>query len=327
LVTTSKAAVAAPGRRTGKSAANRAGPGGRARLGRRRHGLRQPSGLPWILPAFALVVGIVYYCIAYTAYISTLNWDGTSPNPEHIGLGNYVQAFHDPVFWDTIRHTIVFFVVTFCVQTAIGFVFAAMLHSKVKLAGLYKVIIFTPVVIAPAVMAPVFREIFAANGQFNTVLQHIGLGALAQPWLAQSSTALPVIMAITVWEFTGVTFVLYFAAMTQIDPEMIEAARIDGASNIRVLTAMVWPNCRGTTYALGILSVIGALKTFDVPYLVTVGGPNYATEFLGTFIYRISIPQAQVGYGAALSILLLVLSLCGAVVFGIRGTRRARSHV
>ena len=84
---------------------------------------------------------------------------------------------------------------------------------------------------------------------------------------------------------------------------------------------IVWPNCRGTTYALGILSVIGALKTFDVPYLVTVGGPNYATEFLGTFIYRISIPQAQVGYGAALSILLLILALGGAIVFGIRGTR------
>ena len=73
----------------------------------------------------------------------------------------------------------------------------------------------------------------------------------------------------------------------------------------------MWPNVRGTTIALAMLSVIGALKTFDVPYLVTLGGPNYATEFLGTFIYRISIPQADVGYGAALSILLLVLSLPG----------------
>jgi raffinose/stachyose/melibiose transport system permease protein len=280
-----------------------------------------PSGLPWIAPAFILVVGIVYYCIFYTGYISTLNWDGTSPDPQHVGFGNYTQAFHDPVFWGAIRHTIIFFVVTFVVQTAIGFTFAALMHSKVKLAGVYKVIIFTPVVLAPAVMAPVFRQIFAANGQFNEVLHHLGLGALAQPWLAQSSTALPVIMAITIWEFTGLTFILYFAAMTQIDPEMIEAARIDGANNLKVLTRIIWPNCKGTTYALGILSVIGALKTFDVPYLVTVGGPNYATEFLGTFIYRISIPQAQVGYGAALSILLLILALGGAIIFGIRGTR------
>jgi len=147
-------------------------------------------------------------------------------------------------------------------------------------------------------------------------------GSLAHPWLAQSSTALPVIMAITVWQWTGVTFILYFAAMTQIDKEILEAARIDGANGFRVLTRIVWPNVRGTTIALAMLSVIGALKTFDVPYLVTLGGPNYATEFLGTFIYRISIPTAEVGYGAALSILLLILALAGAIAFGVRGMRR-----
>jgi raffinose/stachyose/melibiose transport system permease protein len=213
-------------------------------------------------------------------------------------------------------------VVTFAVQTAIGFTFAALLHSKVKLANLYKVIIFVPVVLAPATMAPIFRQIFSATGQFNTILGDIGLGSLEHPWLAQSSTALPVIMAITIWEWTGVTFILYFAAMTQIDKEIVEAARIDGANGFRVLTRIVWPSVRGTTIALAMLSVIGAMKTFDVPYLVTLGGPNYATEFLGTFIYRVSIPQAEVGYGAALSIMLLILALTGALAFGLRGMRR-----
>jgi raffinose/stachyose/melibiose transport system permease protein len=269
------------------------------------------------------VVGIVYYCIGYTGYISTLNWDGVSPTPVHVGLHNYTQAFADPVFWDTIRHTIYFFVITFCVQTLIGFVFAALLHSRVRLPNLYKVIIFVPVVIAPATMAPIFRQIFSATGQFNSVLRFLGLGALAHPWLAQSSTALFVIMAITVWEFTGITFILYYAAMTQIETEVLEAARIDGAGAFRILTRIVWPGCRGTTIALAMLSVIGALKLFDVPYLVTLGGPNYATEFLGTFIYRITIPTAEVGYGAALSIILLVLALGGALAFGIRGMRRS----
>jgi ABC-type sugar transport system permease subunit len=294
---------------------------GHARRVNRRRGPRRPSGLPWILPAFIFVVGIIYYCIGYTGYISTLNWDGVSPSPQHVGFGNYSQLFQDPVFWDAIRHTVYFFVVTFCVQTALGFTFAALLHSKVKFPNLYKVIIFIPVVIAPATMAPIFRQIFSANGQFNTILHDVGLGFLAHPWLAQSTTALPVIMAITIWEWTGVTFILYFAAMTQIDREVIEAARLDGASNFMVLRRIVWPSARGTTIALGMLSVIGALKLFDVPYLVTLGGPNYATEFLGTFIYRVSIPQAEVGYGAALSIMLLILALVGALAFGLRGAR------
>jgi raffinose/stachyose/melibiose transport system permease protein len=293
----------------------------RAAPGRRGRGPRRPPGLPWILPAFVFVVGLIYYCIAYTGYISTLNWDGVSPTPQHVGFANYTQLFHDPVFWDAIRHTIYFFAVTFTVQTALGFTFAAILHSKVKLPNLYKVIVFIPVVIAPATMAPIFRQVFSATGQFNTVLTDIGLGSLAHPWLAQESTALPVIMAITIWEFTGVTFILYFAAMTQIDSEMIEAARLDGASSFQLLARIVWPNVRGTTIALGMLSVIGALKTFDVPYLVTLGGPNYATEFLGTFIYRISIPQAEVGYGAAISIMLLILALAGALAFALRGTK------
>jgi raffinose/stachyose/melibiose transport system permease protein len=277
------------------------------------------------MPAFVLVVGLIYYCIIETAYISTLDWDGTSPDPIPVGMGNYRQLYHDPVFWDAVRHTIVFFVVTFAVQTAIGFTFAALLHSKVKFPTLYKVIIFTPVVIAPATMAPVFRQMFAADGQFNWVLEHIGLGTFSQPWLAQSSTALPVIMAITIWEWTGVTFVLYYAAMSQVDPEILEAARIDGAGNIRTLLQIVWPNVRGTTVALAMLSVIGALKTFDVPYLVTIGGPNYATEFLGTFIYRISIPSAHVGYGAALSVVLLILALVGSITIGVRAARRDRA--
>jgi raffinose/stachyose/melibiose transport system permease protein len=295
---------------------------GHARPKGRGRGPRRPSGLPWILPAFVFVVGLVYYCIIYTGYISTLNWDGVSPNPQHVGFANYTQLFHDPVFWDAIRHTIYFFLVTFIVQTVVGFILAALLHSRVRLPNLYKVIIFTPVVIAPAVMAPIFRQIFAANGQFNSLLSAVGLGSLAHPWLAQSSTALPVIMVITIWEWTGVTFILYFAAMTQIDKEVLEAARIDGANGWVVAWRIVWPGVRGTTIALAMLSVIGALKTFDVPYLVTSGGPNYATEFLGTFIYRISIPTAEVGYGAAISIMLLILALLGAMAFGVRGMRR-----
>lgn len=293
----------------------RGGAGGRTR--------RRPSGLPWIFPALILVVGLLYYCIGYTGYISTLTWNGIDPDPTHVGLTNYVAALHDPVFWRALFHTGVYFIITFIVQTILGVFLAAALHSRVKIAVAYKIVIFVPVVLAPAVMAPVFRQVFAEDGQLNWLLSHVGLGFLAQPWLAQSSTALAVIMAITIWEWTGLTFILYFAAMSQIDPAILEAARLDGASDLRVIWDIVWPGVRGTTVALLMLSAISALKTFDVPYLVTVGGPNYATEFLGTLIYRQAIPQSNVGYGAALSILLLILALALAIVLQLRGRGRS----
>lgn len=285
--------------------------------------LRSP-GYAWLLPAMALSVGIIYYSVAYTGFISTLDWDGVGPVSRPVGARNYVEAFRDPVFWTAIRNTVVFFVVSFLVQTTLGILFAAIMHSQVKFGGVYKVIIFLPVVLAPSIMAPVFRQIFSAQGQFNQFLEAVGLGWLAHPWLADSATALPVLMAVTIWHFTGLTFILYYAAMGQIGSEVLEAARIDGAGNLRTLWSIVLPGVRGTTAAILILSIIGALKTFDIPYLVTLGGPNFATEFLGTLIYRESIPLANAGYGAAISIILLVLALGLSMIVNVRGQRKER---
>lgn len=290
---------------------------------RRRGGVRVASGLPWILPALVLCVGLLYYCIGYTGLISTWNWDGISPNPQHVGFGNYTELLHDPLFWGAVRHTVVFFAVTFTVQTFFGLTFAVLLHSRIRLAVIYKVIIFIPVVLAPAIMAPVFRAMLAPGGQFNEVLQHVGLGSLAQPWIGQTSTALPALMAITIWQFTGFTFVLYYAAMSQIDQSVLEAARLDGAGNLKVITRIVWPSVAGTTFALATLSVIGALKTFDIPWLVTQAGPDYATNFLGTYIYQEIIQLDNVGYGAALSIVLLVIAVVFGVVLQLWRSRRA----
>jgi raffinose/stachyose/melibiose transport system permease protein len=292
--------------------------------GRKRRRLT-PPGLPWIVPALVVVLGVIYYGIGYTGYISTLDWDGTSPDPAHIGLQNYQDALHDRIFWISIRHTIIFFAVTFTVQTVLGVVMAVLLHSKVRLKAAYRVIIFVPVVLAPAIMAPVFRQIFAADGQFNSLLHHIGLGDLAQPWLAQPSTAMFVIMVATTWQWTGLNFILYHAAISQIDQEVLEAARLDGAGNIRLLTRIIWPLVSGTTLSLVVLSVIGALRTFDIPWLISQGGPDYATEFLGTKIYRETIPQARVGYGAAISMMLLVLAVTISVAVTFRSIRRGRN--
>ncbi len=288
---------------------------------RRPRRLRSP-GYVWLVPALALSVGLIYYSVGYTGYMSTLDWDGVSPVSRPVGAQNYVDALRDPIFWTAIRNTVVFFVFSFAIQTALGILFAAIMHSKIKLAVLYKIVIFLPVVLAPSIMAPVFRQIFSANGQVNQFLEAIGLGFLAHPWLADSATALPILMVVTIWHHTGLTFILYFAAMGQIEPEVMEAARIDGAGNLRALWSIVLPGVRGTTVAIFILSIIGALKTFDIPYLVTLGGPNYATEFLGTLIYRESIPLANAGYGAAISIILLVLALGLAMIVNVRGQRK-----
>ncbi|MCU1474823.1 carbohydrate ABC transporter permease [Amnibacterium sp.] len=294
---------------------------------RRASRLKMPNGLPWILPAMIYSVGILYYCILYTGYISTLRWDGTSPLQEQVGAANFVHMLQDPVFWGALAHTAIFFVVTFTVQVALGILFACLLHSKLYLKTLYKVLIFIPVVLATATVAPVFRLIYAPDGALNGVLTAVGLGSLAQPWFSSGTFSLIIVISVQIWQSTGVVFVLYFAAVGQIDPSIIEAARIDGAGDVRIIRSIILPGVQGTTIAIATLSAIGSLKTFDIPFLITGGGPSYATEFLGTLIYRVSISFAQVGYGAALSVVLLVLAIATAVIIRTGGRRVGSSDV
>jgi len=274
-------------------------------------GLRRNKGLVWILPAFLFLVVIIYYSMFFTFDLSTSNWDGLSPVREAVGLKNYEKLLGDKVFWKCLQNTAIYLVVTFIVQNALGFIFAVILHSDVKLPTLFKCIIFIPTILAPATMAPVFRLLFSPQGLLQQVFDTLHLG-ITVDWLSKPDTALIVLMSVTIWEFTGMSFILYYAAMSQIDTEMLEAARLDGAGNLRTLWHMVLPGCRGTTVSMGMLSVIGALKTFDIPYLITTGGPMHATEFLGTYIYRQGIRQSHLGYAAALSVVLLVLAIVGA---------------
>lgn len=296
--------------------------------GSRRPGrLRRPAGLPWIVPAMIVSVGLLYYCIIYTGYISTLDWDGASPLQRPVGAENFVRMLQDPVFWRSIGNTAVFFVVTFVVQVALGILLACLLHSKLYLKTLHKVLVFIPVVLATATTAPVFRQMYAPDGTVNGALQAVGLGDLAQPWLSNGTSALIIVMSVQIWQSTGIVFVLYYAAIGQIDSEVLEAARLDGAGNSRIIRSIVWPGVRGTTIAIAILTAIGSLKTFDIPFLVTGGGPSYATEFLGTMIYRVSVSFSQVGYGAAISVVLLILAVGTAIIIRVSSTEREDADV
>lgn len=270
------------------------------------------NGLPWILPAFLFLIAIIYYSIFYTFNLSTFDWNGLDPTREFVGLQNFAKLFKDKIVLICLKNTVVYFIVTFVVQNSLGFIFAAILHSNVKLRTVHKCLIFIPNILAPATMAPVFRLMFSPQGMLQSFFNTIGLDITVN-WLANPDTALYILMAVAIWQYTGMSFILYYAAMSQIDHQILEAARLDGAGNIRTLITMVLPHCKGTTVSMAMLGLIGSLKTFDIPYLITTGGPNHATEFLGTYIYRQGIRQSHLGYAAALSVVLLVMAVLGAL--------------
>ena len=268
--------------------------------------------MPWlyILPTLILVVGIIYVGVGYTGWVSTLDWNGIDPTSRSVGLANYAQLVADPVFWETIRHFTVFAIVTIIVQMALGLAMAILLGSNAVFAGpIYKIVLFLPVVLAPAAVATAFRSILSPTGALNGVLALFGLPASNIAWLADPRLGVYALAVINIWQWTGLSFLLYQAAISQLDQHLFEAAAIDGASTWQTFRYILLPQLGGTHATLALTGCIGALKTFDIVYLTTGGGPGHATEFITTYIYSEVVQQFHAGYSAALSIVLLILAL------------------
>lgn len=290
-------------------------------LGQRVTGRRSRAwGHAWtnylyLVPVFLLSFALISYAIGYTIYTSLLDWNGISRIRPFVGLDNYTAILRDPIFHRALRNTAVFGVLAILIQMALGLTMAILLKSNVRWKAMYKVIFFLPVVLAPAVVAYVFRHLYEPNdGELNRLLGWVGVGGLRHAWLADPDTALYAVTAINIWQWTSFSFVLYFAGLSLIDDDLYEAARLDGANFGQLIRHMTIPLLRFTHISLIILGVIGALKTFDIIFLTTGGGPARATEFLSTYIFQRAIQQFDASYSAALSVVLMILAVIATAI-------------
>ncbi|TDF95553.1 carbohydrate ABC transporter permease [Paenibacillus piri] len=264
----------------------------------------------YILPIFLFLGVFIYYSLFDTFMTSLYKWNGFSEDKTFIGLSNYAQLLADPIFYQAIRNTLVYMVLTIGVQMVLGLLIALLLKTNVMLKTLYKIIFFLPVVLSHSVVSYVFRHIYDANdGSLNRALEAAGLDALALSWLADPDIALYAIIVINIWAWTGFSFVMYYAALTLIDKELYEAAKIDGAGPFRTVVGITFPLLRSTHFSLIILGVIGSLKQFDYVFLTTGGGPGRSTELLSTYIYKKAILEYNAGYSSAMAVILLVIAL------------------
>jgi len=278
------------------------------------------SGYAYTVPALILVGGVVIYGIVLNFVYSTWNWNGISPTHVNVGLGNFQKMLGDPVFWQALGNTATFSVVVVAVQLLLGFFLAILVRTRIKGTGFLRTLLFVPVVLSGAVVATSYRQLLTPDGAVNQLIRFIGFRGFDQAWLADPHTALLAIAAINIWQYTGYSFVIYDAGLGQIDSSIIEAARIDGSSTPQLLRHVIFPLLNGSHLILIVLGLIGGLKTFDLVFLTTGGGPGVSTEFLTTYIYRLAIPQFDAGYASALSIALVVIALI-LTAFQLRLTR------
>ena len=267
----------------------------------------------FILPILLFVTAFILYPLIYNVVTSFYDWNGLDVQKTWIGLKNYQDMLRDRVFYLILRNYVVYFFVTVFVQMALGLFFAFVIKtiSLKSVSNVFKTIIFVPVVITPVVIGNVFSSTFFETnyGLINQALRALGLQALTRTWLADPTLALFSCAAVNIWQWTGFSMLLYFAGLTGIPSDVIEAAVIDGASKSRTFFSIVIPMLRSTHFSLLILGAIGVLKTFDIIYVLTKGGPNYATEFFSTYIFTTSFEQYKQGYASAYSVVLMVVAL------------------
>jgi len=268
------------------------------------------EGYLFITPILLLFCIFVIYPIVYNINVSFYEWNGISIDRTFVGTQNYISLMEDPVLMRILRNFALFSIFTILTQAFIGIILAQFLIRHIPLSNLYRTLFYLPAVATPTIIGNIYARILEANfGNLNVFLRSVGLDALAQPWLADPRLALWVIIYINIWRWTGYSMLLYYANMLNIPEDLYESATIDGAGRFQQFTRITFPLLRNTHFTLFVLGAIGALSTFDLPFILTDGGPNHATEFFSTYIFRHSFRLFQQGMSSTIVIFMLVIAL------------------
>lgn len=268
----------------------------------------------FLAPALLLYGTFLLFPLGRAVQFSFYEWDGLGASV-FVGVDNYTAILQDGRLREAFGHALVLIVFYAVIPLIIGLVLAAILtRANVRGLGFFRTVIFLPQVIAMVVVAVTWRQIYAPDGPLNGFLRMIGLGALARPWLGDYVWTLPAVGLIGTWVCTGLVTLLLMAGMSRIPREQYEAARLDGAGALREFFAITLPSVRGEITVALTLTIVAALKTFDLVYVTTRGGPGSSTSVPSYEVYRHAFELGDVGVAAAIGVVLTV------IVFAINAT-------
>jgi raffinose/stachyose/melibiose transport system permease protein len=253
-------------------------------------------------------------------YLSLTEWSGVG-DPRWVGLDNYAELVHDEVFWMSFRNTVAMIFAMVVVPTLLGLLLAAVLFDSIgrrfnpHTSTLLRAAFYLPQVLPVVVAGIVWGWILRPEGAFNATLDAVGLGSLHHDWLGDPKTALPMVMLVMIWVQIGYPVVVFMAALQRVDPELYEAAELDGAGWFRRLRAITIPQIRPETFVVALTCTIAAMKVFGPIYALTRGGPENATNVPSYFAYYTFFKKLEVGYGSAISTALTLIIIVISVVF------------
>lgn len=262
----------------------------------------------FVLPALIWFLAIVLVPVVQSTYYSFLKWDGFT-EATWVGLENYIEMFQNELFWHSIGNTLILAAGSVFIQLPLAMILALVLASGVKGERFYRTIYFVPVLVSSTIISQLYIKIYHPRyGLLNGLLDMLHLGALKHEWLADTSTALLAVLIPMVWQYIGYHMLLFYSAIKSISPDIIEAAKVDGASKSQVSIHVILPQIIPMIRASTIFAIIGSLKSFDLVYILTNGGPLHATEVPTFQMYTYIFQNRE--YGAASSIAVFLIIEC-----------------
>jgi multiple sugar transport system permease protein len=276
---------------------------------------RDRTPMVLLAPAVVYMTVVGFYPLVYSAYISFTDYNPVQGRAgSWLGLENYLTALSDGQFWHALFLTGVFTLLSVGISLVLAILLALLFNKELPGFLVLRTIVLVPMLVTPIAVGIIWRTMMnAEHGLLNFLLALIGVEA--QPWIGSSSSAFACILLVDIWEWTPFIFIIILAGLRGLPASPFEAAAIDGAGAFRVFFSITLPMLRPVIIIATLLRIIDAARTYDTIFLLTRGGPDFATDLASIYLQRVNFQFFNLGYGSALSWLLLLVILAVVLAF------------
>ncbi len=274
---------------------------------------------PWLFLAVPLLLYTIWVIgpAVYTMYLSLTEWDGLS-KPVFTGFANFRLLFNDPVFIKSLLNNIKWLVIFILLPVTLGLALAMILNNEIRGERFFKAAIYSPMILSPAVIGLIWGWIYEpSGGLLNTTLTAVGLNFLTAGWLSDPNKVLYCIIAAAAWRHSGYVMILYLTGLKGIPTEVIEAARVDGATGWKLFLNVLFPLLKPSTIIVVVVTIIESLRAFDMVNIMTQGGPFNSSNVLANFMYIEAFKNYRMGFGASIAVILFLI-MFGFIVLYLR---------
>lgn len=271
----------------------------------------------FLLPAFIVYTLFVVVSVVWAGYYSLFDWSGVGEK-NFLGIQNYIQLFtNDPTFWATVAHTLLYTVICVLIQVFGGLLFAVFLSRVTKIRAGLQTLYYVPVVISSVAICQIFTKLLSVTppGVINSVLGFFDQNLLYMEWISNDSLSLLVAAFVEGYKYLGLYMVIFYAALIGVPKELEEAAIMDGTNVVQLYRHVKIPYIRPVIIANCVLVLNGSLRSFDISFLLTKGGPGNSSELMSTYMYKQAFSSMKYGYGSAVAMAIVAICLLVGFVF------------